>query len=71
MISASARWYPLTKAFELANKQGHFDVDAVSPQNAAARITVPVLLVHGEADTNTSPETLAPCVCCTTWSEGG
>jgi len=46
----------INKAFELAEKQGHFDVDAVSPQNAAARITVPVLLVHGGADTDTSPE---------------
>lgn len=43
-------------AFELAAEQGHFNVDAVSPQNAAARITAPVLLVHGGADTDTSPE---------------
>jgi len=46
----------MTKSFELAEKQGHFQVNAVSPQNAAARITVPVLLVHGGADTDTSPE---------------
>jgi len=43
-------------AFQLAAEQGRFDVDAVSPQNAAARITAAVLLIHGGADTDTSPE---------------
>jgi pimeloyl-ACP methyl ester carboxylesterase len=33
-----------------------FDIDAVSPEQAAARITVPVLLVHGAADVDTRPE---------------
>src|SRR5207253_1295421 len=44
------------KAFQLAEKEGRFDVDAVSPRSAAARIDAPVLLVHGAADTATPPE---------------
>ena len=31
-------------------------MDAVSPLIAATEITVPVLLIHGEADTDTSPD---------------
>jgi pimeloyl-ACP methyl ester carboxylesterase len=46
----------IRKAFQLAAEQGRFDVDAVSPQNAAVRIKVPVLLIHGSADTDTRPE---------------
>jgi pimeloyl-ACP methyl ester carboxylesterase len=41
------------RAFRLAEQQGHFDIDAVNPASAAAGITVPVLLVHGDADTDT------------------
>jgi pimeloyl-ACP methyl ester carboxylesterase len=43
------------RAFELAEEQAHFRVDAVSPANAAARISIPVLLIHGAADVETSP----------------
>jgi dipeptidyl aminopeptidase/acylaminoacyl peptidase len=46
----------IQKAFKLAAAQGRFDVDAVSPEKAAARITAPVLLVHGAADTGTRLE---------------
>jgi pimeloyl-ACP methyl ester carboxylesterase len=42
-------------AFQLAEKQAQFQVDAVSPKDAAARITAPVLLVHGDADVETPP----------------
>jgi len=45
----------IRKAFELAEAQGRFEVDAVSPMAAAARISVPVLLVHGDADVETPP----------------
>jgi uncharacterized protein len=45
----------IQRAFELAEEQGAFQVDVVSPLHAAAHITVPVLLVHGEADVNTPP----------------
>jgi uncharacterized protein len=46
----------VARAFQLAEQQGHFRIDLVSPLVAAAGITVPVLLVHGEADVETSPE---------------
>jgi uncharacterized protein len=46
----------IRRAFELAERQARFDVDAVSPVLAAADITVPVLLVHGADDHETSPE---------------
>jgi uncharacterized protein len=46
----------IRRAFQLAAEQGHFDVDEVSPERAAAGITVPVLLVHGATDIETRPE---------------
>jgi pimeloyl-ACP methyl ester carboxylesterase len=46
----------VTRAFQIAEHQARFEVDAVSPVAAAARITVPVLLIHGAADTDTPPD---------------
>jgi alpha-beta hydrolase superfamily lysophospholipase len=46
----------LRRAFARAAIDGHFDLDAVSPVRAAARIHVPVLLVHGAADIDTPPD---------------
>jgi len=46
----------IERAFRLAERQGNFNVDAVSPVSAAARIHVPVLLIHGAADAETRPE---------------
>ncbi len=43
----------IRKAFLLAEERGHFKVDEVSPERSAARITVPVLLIHGAADRET------------------
>src|SRR5437660_207014 len=43
------------RAFELAERQGHFRIDAVSPAAAAARISIPVLVIHGAADHDTPP----------------
>ena len=40
----------------MAAAEGHFDVDDVSPQRAATRITAPVLVIHGGADTDTRPD---------------
>jgi dipeptidyl aminopeptidase/acylaminoacyl peptidase len=48
--------HAIRRAFELAAAEGHFDVDDVSPQRAATRITAPVLLIHGGADTDTRPD---------------
>ena len=46
----------IERAFHLAEEQGHFKVDAVSPVTAAAAIRNPVLLVHGDADSDTPPD---------------
>jgi pimeloyl-ACP methyl ester carboxylesterase len=46
----------IRRAFELAEQEGHFQIDAVSPAIAAAHITVPVLLIHGAADADTPPD---------------
>jgi len=46
----------IAQAFEVAERQGDFDVDAVSPVVAAARIDVPVLVIHGDADRETPPD---------------
>lgn len=43
------------RAFELSESEAHFQVDAVSPRQAAARIAAPVLLVHGADDVDTPP----------------
>jgi uncharacterized protein len=42
-------------ALRLSEEQGHFRVDEVSPVAAAARITAPVLLIHGAEDPETPP----------------
>jgi uncharacterized protein len=44
------------RALALAEQQAGFQVEGVSPARAAAQIMVPVLLIHGEADTDTRPE---------------
>jgi uncharacterized protein len=46
----------IARAFELAERDGAFQVDAVSPRQAAASIHVPVLLIHGAADVETPPD---------------
>jgi uncharacterized protein len=43
-------------ALAIAEQEGHFAVDDVSPERAAARINAPVLLLHGDADTATRPD---------------
>jgi uncharacterized protein len=59
VASERAPWFfsqgRINRAFELAEAQAHFNVDAVSPVNAAARIKIPVLLIHGAADVETPP----------------
>ena len=43
------------RAFREAETRGKFSVDEVSPVAAAARITAPVLLIHGRRDRETPP----------------
>jgi pimeloyl-ACP methyl ester carboxylesterase len=42
-------------ALALAETQGHFVVDEVSPVKAAAYLSIPVLLIHGAEDRETAP----------------
>lgn len=42
-------------ALALAETKGHFVVDEVSPVKAAARLSIPVLLIHGAEDHETPP----------------
>lgn len=46
----------IQRAFELAEREGGFQVDAVSPRLTAPLIHVPVLLVHGADDVETPPD---------------
>ena len=46
----------MERAFRIAEQQGHFDIDAVSPEKAAAQITIPIMLVHGANDVDTPPD---------------
>ena len=43
----------VARAFQLAEKSGGFEVDAVSPEQSARHIRVPVLLIHGADDRDT------------------
>lgn len=45
----------LAQAFRVAEQRGGFSVDAVRPAEAATRVRVPVLLIHGAEDEETRP----------------
>jgi len=45
----------IERAFSLAEQEGHFRIDDVSPVLAASSIKVPVLLIHGAQDDETPP----------------
>jgi pimeloyl-ACP methyl ester carboxylesterase len=45
----------IRRAFRIAEEQGRFSVEAVAPATDARHIRVPVLLLHGAADTETPP----------------
>jgi pimeloyl-ACP methyl ester carboxylesterase len=45
-----------TRAFEVVERRAAFSVNDVNPVRAAANVHIPVLLIHGEADTLTRPE---------------
>jgi len=46
----------IAQAFRVAEQQGAFSVDDVSPVAAAADVRIPVLLIHGAADVDTPPD---------------
>lgn len=46
----------IASALQRASNEGAFDVDAASPAAAAARIRIPVFLVHGANDIDTPPD---------------
>jgi pimeloyl-ACP methyl ester carboxylesterase len=46
----------IAEAFVFAENQGHFKIDAASPSEAAKKILVPTLLIHGAEDKDTRPE---------------
>lgn len=48
--------FMIARAFRLAEKRGGFVVDAVNPVDAAKTLRIPVLLIHGEADGETTPD---------------
>jgi len=45
----------IDRAFETAERDAHFLVDQVQPQESARRITAPVLVIHGADDVETAP----------------
>jgi pimeloyl-ACP methyl ester carboxylesterase len=45
----------IDRAFQIAEQQARFSVDAAAPVLAAARIKAPVLLIHGDRDRETPP----------------
>jgi uncharacterized protein len=47
--------WAIERAFSLAEQEGHFRIDDVSPVSAASSIKVPVLLIHGAQDEETPP----------------
>jgi uncharacterized protein len=46
----------IRKSIQLAEERGKFQFDAVSPELAARKINVPVLIIHGENDKDTPPQ---------------
>ena len=46
----------ISRGLALAEWLGQFKVDGVSPVKAAASLTIPVLLIHGDSDRETPPE---------------
>jgi pimeloyl-ACP methyl ester carboxylesterase len=48
--------WSIRRAFEVAEREGRFRVDDVSPERAASQLSIPVLLVHGADDVDTPPD---------------
>jgi pimeloyl-ACP methyl ester carboxylesterase len=60
VVRERAPWFAtkgeVDEALRLAGQRGGFAVAEASPEAAASRIVVPVLLIHGAQDRETSPE---------------
>ena len=58
VVRERAPWFAteaeVREAFAIAERRAHFQIADVSPRLAAARIRVPVLLIHGANDRETS-----------------
>jgi uncharacterized protein len=46
----------IRRAFQLAEAEGRFTIDAASPEAAARKIEAPVLIIHGSIDRDTPPD---------------
>jgi pimeloyl-ACP methyl ester carboxylesterase len=46
----------VSRAFRVAEVRGRFDVASVSPVDAAKSLRIPVLLIHGADDVDTTPD---------------
>jgi len=46
----------IRRAFQLAETEGRFTIEDVSPEAAARKIEAPVLIIHGSIDRETPPE---------------
>ena len=46
----------IARAIQLAETEGHFTIESVSPEAAARRIEAPVLIIHGSIDRETPPD---------------
>ena len=57
VVRERAPWFAteadVRKALAIAARRGHFPIAEISPRQAAARIRVPVLLIHGASDRET------------------
>lgn len=46
----------IRRAFQLAESEGRFTIESVSPEASARRIEAPVLIIHGSIDRDTPPD---------------
>ena len=46
----------IKRAMQLAEQEGRFQIESVSPEAAARTINIPTFIVHGAADTDTPPD---------------
>ena len=51
----------IRRAFQLAEAEGRFTIDAVSPEAAARKIEAPVLIIHGSSIATRRPITRGAC----------